>query len=775
MNLEFPTKIRQLYNQVVVFVVIFTIGVITSLSWNIYKIDQQVYKSAEQSARISYKRDRALRHFLSKVGGVYLARSEYTDDGSFIGNFPNKEIFDLDSGIILTLYDPASLIKLMQQDDEQLAKIPVRIIGSKPLNPDNNPIASEQKILAFLADNTEFLESFEINDEQYLRLMKPLYTEQRCLKCHGQLGFKVGDMIGAVGVTVSMTPFLKQAEQSTLQLILTHGLIWLLGILGTGFYTRKLKVEIKNELQLKAEIQAHQDKLEIKVEQRTLELSRFSRAIENSPVMVIITDLNGIVEYVNPRFCEVTGYLSLEIIGKTTAAMKSELTPDSVYKSLWKTIAEGGIWTGELCNKRKDGSEYWVSASISPILSNSGEVVNYVALEEDISDKKHTQQELIRARETAEKASQAKSEFLARMSHELRTPLNAIIGFAQLFEYAPDLDTRQKNNATEIHKAGKHLLSLINHVLDLNKIEMGKIEMVPEAVLVDDLVGECSRLLKPLTKENKVNLFFSNRDCGCRIYVDYTHAKQVLINLLSNAIKYNSEGGRVEISCEVKNENLVRLNVKDSGNGIANEDLEELFEPYNRLSARASGIEGAGIGLVITKQLVELMGGHIGVESKESHGSVFWLELPIANSERFGEANVSLGEEQSSPNKEHVDNINILYIEDDMANVRLMQQIVMIEKNWQLRHSLSAEAGLSLAKAEIPDIILLDINLPGMDGFEALECIKMDRQLKTIPVIAVSADAMKHDIDRAIKAGFDAYITKPVNVAEIIKKIYTFL
>jgi|GEM_PF-3295971 len=775
MSFDFPTKIRQLYRQVVVFVVILTICLATSLAWNIYKVEQQAYIGAEQSARISYKRDRALRHFLTKVGGVYLTRSDYTDKESFIGNFPSNEIFDLDSGNILTLFDPASLIKLMQHEDDELYQIPVRIIGVKPLNPENIPHPSEKKILSYLTSNDEMMDYIEQNGEQFLRLMKPLYTEHRCLKCHGEIGFKVGDLIGAVGVNVSMSPFLRQALQSQQQLAWTHILLWFLGLLGIGFYARKLKNEIENELKLEAEIKAHQDELELKVEQRTLELSRFSRAIENSPVMVIITDTEGTVEYVNPRFMDITGYSASEVIGQTTALMKSNLTSQEVYADLWHTISQGKIWVGELCNKRKNRQDFWVSASISPIFSNTGEIINYVALEEDISDKKITQQELIQAREAAEKASQAKSEFLARMSHELRTPLNAIIGFAQLFEYAPDLDARQKINATEIHKAGKHLLSLINHVLDLSKIEMGKIEIVPESISVNELVKECIRLLEPLTRENKVELSFTSSDCCCYIFADYTHAKQVLINLLSNAIKYNNEDGSVEIFCENISEQFVRLNVKDSGSGIPKEDQEELFEPYNRLNAKASGIEGAGIGLVITKQLVELMGGKIGVNSAEPIGSIFWMELPRVGLDSVIENENRDDKQVNLTVKNRDDKVTILYIEDDLANVRLMKQIVTIEDKWYLLHSLSAEAGLRVAQKEDIDIILLDINLPGMNGFEALEKIKRDEQLKSIPVLAVSADAMKHDIDRALKAGFDAYITKPVNVAEIINKIYSFL
>jgi len=368
-----PIKIRQLYYQLAVFVMIFSLAILASLSWNIYKTEQQIKQSAEQSARISYDRDKALRHFLSKVGGVYLTRSKYSDGTSFLDNFPNQEIFDLESGSILTLYDPASLIKLMQQDSVETFEIPVRIIGTKPLNPENIPLPSEQNILSFLKTNTEFLEVIKVKNNQYLRLMKPLYTEQRCLKCHGQLGFKLGDMIGAVGVAVSMTPFIEDAEKFKQQLILTHLAIWLMGILGTSFYGRKSQINIHKELKLEAELQVYQTQLEHKVEQRTVELSKFSRALENSPVIVIITDTRGKVEYVNPRFTEITGYSAKEIMGSSTAIMKSTQTPASVYDNLWATISAGNIWTGELCNRRKNGRDFWVSASISPIFSHSGE------------------------------------------------------------------------------------------------------------------------------------------------------------------------------------------------------------------------------------------------------------------------------------------------------------------------------------------------------------------------------------------------------------------
>ena len=373
----------------------------------------------------------------------------------------------------------------------------------------------------------------------------------------------------------------------------------------------------------------------------------------------------------------------------------------------------------------------------------------------------------------ADQASQAKSDFLASMSHELRTPLNGILGFSQLLEFNPKepLSDNQSQYVGHILHAGNHLLDLINQVLDLAKIETGNIPLNVEPIRVNDVVAECQALLQTVADSRKIKLTLNLDDPSLLVSADYTRLKQVVVNLVSNAIKYNHKGGSVEISTEVTDNDSIRILVKDTGPGIPEENFKNLFQPFNRLAAEGSGIEGTGIGLSIARKLIDLMSGQIGLESTVGEGSTFWIELPATTDDLVSTKPKLVMAETNHETENITTNSTVLYVEDNPANLQLMEDLLSHFPNVHMLSAHTGELGLELAQAHQPDLILMDINLPDMDGYEALKHLRDTKETQNIPVLAISANAMPKDIERGLEAGFKEYLTKPLNIKSVLKTI----
>jgi signal transduction histidine kinase/CheY-like chemotaxis protein len=370
------------------------------------------------------------------------------------------------------------------------------------------------------------------------------------------------------------------------------------------------------------------------------------------------------------------------------------------------------------------------------------------------------------AREAAEAANRSKSEFLSRMSHELRTPLNAVLGFAQLLE-SDDLTPDQRESVRQILHGGRHLLGLINEVLDITRIEAGSFQLSPEPVSVGEVVDEVIELTAPLAVAARVDLGSDHGHDDRFVVADRQRLKQILLNLVGNAVKYNRTGGTVSVSCRQAADGKVRINVHDTGSGIAAEQVPLLFTPFERLGAERTGIEGSGVGLALSRRLAEAMGGTVDVETTLGHGSTFWVELPLANEPTGLLPRAELDDVPPQVPTEAGERRTILYIEDNLPNLRLVEQIFVRRSDIELLSAAEGTLGLELAARHQPALVLLDLHLPDMTGDEVLRRLRADPQTAEIPVVIISADATEGQIKRLLDQGATAYLTKPLDVAKL--------
>ncbi|HSD39066.1 MAG TPA: PAS domain S-box protein [Rhodocyclaceae bacterium] len=499
--------------------------------------------------------------------------------------------------------------------------------------------------------------------------------------------------------------------------------------------------------------------------------------IESNIDPLMTTDPAGILTDVNRQMEALTGCTRDELIG---TPFKNYFTDaDRAEFAINQVLSEKTVTNFELTARSRDRHETVVSCNATTFYDRDRVLKGVFVAARDVTESKFLDSvlleknaELQTARAFADKANQAKSDFLSSMSHELRTPLNAILGFAQLMESGvPEPTASQKRNLEQILKAGWYLLELINEILDLALIESGKVTLSHEAVSLVEVILECRAMVEPQALKRGVVISFPRFGTPYFVSADRTRVKQVLINLLFNAIKYNVTGGAVAVECTPVSPTSIRISVRDTGAGLSPEQVAQLFQPFNRLGKESGTEEGTGIGLVVTKRLVELMGGRIGADSAVGVGSVFWLELTLAAAPQRTFADAEHDAFRTPLLADGTQQLTLLYVEDNPANLELVEQLVARRPDLRLLSAADGNLGVEFARDHLPQVILMDINLPGISGIEAMKILRADPLTAHIPIIALSANAVPRDIEAALEAGFFSYLTKPIKVGEFMETL----
>lgn len=502
---------------------------------------------------------------------------------------------------------------------------------------------------------------------------------------------------------------------------------------------------------------------------------QLSRGIEQSPEMVIITDVEGNIEYANPKTCEVTGYTREELIGKNPRIFKSKQTPKKIYEKLWETILQGKTWKGELLNKRKNGELYWESEIIAPIINEFGDIINLIGIKEDITEKKKMREDLIKAKEKAEEMSELKSNFLANMSHELRTPMVGILGFTEILEENIE-DEEMREYASLLHDSGSRLLQTLNLILNLSKIDANKLVIEKTSVDIISVIKRVATLFKSAADKKNLFLNFENEKDKLVTETDERMIEQILNNLIGNAVKFTNEGGITIKANRIKNNQHIEIIVKDTGIGIHKDKQELIWEEFRQASEGAARLfEGTGLGLTITNNFVKKLGGKILLKSDIEQGSTFIVKLPIqgkaesTDTVRPLKLNIKneLGKTEQFKNSP-----SILLVDDDKITYDIAFRFLRDQYN--LDNAINGSEGIEKATGKKYDIILMDINLKSeLDGVEVTKRIRKLEEYKKTPIIAITAYSLLWDRKKYLENGFTDYISKPFtknDLIDILKK-----
>jgi len=496
---------------------------------------------------------------------------------------------------------------------------------------------------------------------------------------------------------------------------------------------------------------------------------------------IIATDEQGIIQLFNRGAERMLGYTAAEVVnrispsdihdqqevGTRALALSHELGTAIApgFEALAFKASRGIEDIYELTYIRKDDTRFPAVVSITALKGEPDDIIGYLLIGADNTQRKRIEENLNEAMAVAESANRAKTDFLSSMSHELRTPLNAILGFAQLMSSSTPLPTTaQKRDLDQIQKAGWYLLELINELLDLSMIESGKVTMSREPVSLAEVLQECQAMIEPQAQQRGITMTFPVFHVQYFVMADRTRVKQVLINLLFNAIKYNKPVGTVTVECCPDDSGAIRIGIRDTGAGLSGKQLEQLFQPFNRLGKEAGAEEGTGIGLVVAKRLVEYMGGTIGADSVVGVGSHFWIDFSLTDAPALAGPEAEPVAVERPPVPAGARRRTLLYVEDNPANLELVEQLVARRPELRLLGAADGTLGIEFARACLPEVILMDINLPGISGLEAMKILRADPATAHIPVIALSANAVPRDIEKALEAGFFNYITKPIRV-----------
>ncbi|MGB0127297.1 MAG: response regulator, partial [Rhodocyclaceae bacterium] len=517
-----------------------------------------------------------------------------------------------------------------------------------------------------------------------------------------------------------------------------------------------------------------------------------------SPESIVITDMDANIEYVNEAFVQVTGYAREDVLGQNPRVLNSGRTPKERHEDLWAALTQGRPWKGEFINRRKDGSEYIEFAIVTPIREPDGRITHYVAVKEDITEKKRVGEELDRHRhqlealvqertaqlaealDRAQAASLAKGTFLANMSHEIRTPLNAIIGLTNLLQRRGSLSDYQADKLAKVAGAGEHLLALINNILDLSRIESGKLTLETRTFSVQAMCENLRVLIAPRLQAKGLPLHIDIEALPAQLQGDVTRLTQALLNYLGNAAKFTERGEltlRARVIEESEHDLRVRFAVEDTGIGLSAEQQGRLFTAFEQAdSTTTRRFGGTGLGLAITRHLARLMGGEVGVESRPGCGSTFWLtaRLGKVRGEMLAEEPGSGAESAEQALRRAHSGARVLLVEDEEVN-RMVAQEFLQEAGLSVALAENGIEAVAIVEREAYDLILMDVQMPGMDGLEATRWIRLLPNGANVPILAMTANAFTEDRQACLDAGMNDHVPKPVTAEGLYATLLTYL
>ncbi|THF61004.1 response regulator [Pseudothauera rhizosphaerae] len=756
----------------VLFTLVWTVLVLVSLVVQREQLNRTAAELARIAAIANLKKDMAIREWASSVEGVFI-REKYVppfnsldQEQRFATTDRSGERFEL------VLVTPMHLLLAIQSMSNQKADLHERLTSKQLRNRENMPDEWESNALDELEKGASIItESLpRRGGHGLMRVMIPMRMEEECLECHRDTLVPVGGLRGAASISIDLNTYRAAQEPTWRTIQYWHGAIWLLGLstisLLHGIARRRTKELIKQDQ-----------------ERRENEMA-FAAMAEGA----IITDPDGTILWVNDAFCEITGYRRDEVIGANPRLLKSGMHDDAFYSRLWEQLRRDGHWRGELWNRRKTGDIYPEQISIQALRLADGSVRRYISIFSDISLRKKNEgelaayrehlEELVRqrteeltvARDQAEAANRSKSAFLANMSHELRTPLNAVIGFSKLMEKDASLSPENRRTLEIINHSGQHLLTLINDILELSKIESGKMVMRPEEVDLVELLKQVTDMMRLRAEEQGLRLHLATDGIPALVLVDPGMLRQVLLNLLSNAVKFTEHGEiTVRVSAyPVSNvSQRLRFSVRDTGIGIGPADLRRIFSSFEQVGSVHRA--GTGLGLTISRSYVRMMGGELAVDSRLGEGSEFHFTItaPVA----YG-AQPERREEPVVAGK--LERTAAVLVVDDRPEGRLLVHAILEPIGFRVEEATTLEEAWSVVENRAIDLVLLDWYLPDGEGLDLIRrCAALGGRRPA--VVMLTANAMAESRAAALEAGADGFLSKPFEEAELLRLIDSVL
>lgn len=747
--------------------VMWTLLVVFSLWTQREQLDRTAVSLARIDAIANLKKDMAIRKWAALVGGVYINEGKAPDLESLSEQERLHAAKATGENLKLVSLTPIHILLAIQDISKKEYGVKERLTSLQLRNRDNAPDEWEASALKSLESGGDMVAQAlpRKGGHGLLRVMIPMRMDKECLECHRDTLVPVGGLRGGAAISVDLNTYRTAQNPTWLTIQYWHLGIWLMGlttIYGFWFFSRRRAVE-----------QARQE------EERRENETAFSAMAEGA----IITDAAGSILWVNDAFCRIYGYLRDEVIGKNPRILKSGRHDEAFYREFWRQLTTAGHWRGELWNRRKAGEVFPEEISVQALRGPDGRIVRFISIFSDITERKRSEgelrkhrehleelvrqrtEELTAARDQAEAANRSKSTFLANMSHELRTPLNAVIGFSQLMEKDAALSAAQRRNLEIINSSGNHLLTLINDVLELSKIESGKTPLGLDEVSISELLHQVVDMMHVRAEQAGLALRLEMHDLPPVVLLDAVKLRQVLLNLLSNAVKFTPAGEVVvAVVATTGPQGSIRLDfaVSDTGVGIAQEDRERIFRPFEQAGTR-SHQAGTGLGLTISRQYVEMMGGELTVESAPGRGSIFRFAIPVAPGHGSA-AKPSRGRVLSLRPSDRGRRILVV---DDAPEARLLVRSLLEPLGFQVSEAedcVQAEAAMASFR---PELVFMDWRLPEIDGLEVTRRIRARSGITQPRIVMLTANAMEENRMQALAAGADDFMCKPYEDSEL--------